>query len=247
MKKLILSLIAVAVGTLSSFAQSDLVATLSHGSSLSTFSGMDALAQAYAAAAEGDVITLSPGVFNAVNIEKAITVRGAGMQPMESNGYVVTQIIGAMTITVPDNASSVLSLEGINPLTGVNIYGNNLAPINVMKCRFEDNVEGYGISMNAVSCIFVTRLGATSIKGSNKYNTTLNCYNCVITNATAGGIRESYLAKKGFQTIFQGADGFPWKACERQKRFASSNLALSASKRLIFNRLQSQKHFFVRH
>ena len=38
---------------------------------------------------------------------------------------------------------------------------------------------------------------------------------------------------KGFQTIFQGADGFPWKACERQKRFASSNLALSASKRLI--------------
>lgn len=51
----------------------------------------------------------------------------------------------------------------------------------------------------------------------------------------------------GFQTIFQGADGFPWKACERQKRFASSNLALSASKRLIFNRLQSQKHFFVRH
>lgn len=33
---------------------------------------------------------------------------------------------------------------------------------------------------------------------------------------------------------------FPWKACERQKRFASSNLALSASKRLIFNRLQSQ-------
>ena len=49
---------------------------------------------------------------------------------------------------------------------------------------------------------------------------------------------------RGFQTIFQGADGFPWKACERQKRFASSNLALSASKRLIFNRLQSQKHFF---
>ena len=52
---------------------------------------------------------------------------------------------------------------------------------------------------------------------------------------------------KGFQTIFQGADGFPWKACERQKRFASSNFALSASERLIFNRLQSQKHFFVRH
>ena len=195
MKKIILSLIAVAVGTLSSFAQSDLVATLSHGSSLSTFSGMDALAQAYAAAAEGDVITLSPGVFNAVNIEKAITVRGAGMQPMESNGYVVTQIIGAMTITVPDNASSVLSFEGVNPLTEVNIYGNNLAPINVMKCRFENNVEGYGISMNAVSCIFVTRLGANNIKSSNKYNTTLNCYNCVITNATAGGIRESYLAK----------------------------------------------------
>ena len=33
---------------------------------------------------------------------------------------------------------------------------------------------------------------------------------------------------KGFQTIFQGADGFPWKACDRQNWFASSNLALSA-------------------
>ena len=39
---------------------------------------------------------------------------------------------------------------------------------------------------------------------------------------------------KGFQTIFQGADGFPWKACDRQNWFASSNLALSAKQRARF-------------
>ncbi len=35
---------------------------------------------------------------------------------------------------------------------------------------------------------------------------------------------------KGFQTIFQGADGFPWKACSRQNRLAGSNPVLSAGK-----------------
>ena len=58
MKKLFLSLIAVIVGTMGSYAQSDLIATLTHGSSLTTFPGATALSEAYTAAAEGDVITL---------------------------------------------------------------------------------------------------------------------------------------------------------------------------------------------
>lgn len=190
MKKLILSLIAVAVGTLSSFAQSDLVATLSHGSSLSTFSGMDALAQAYAAAAEGDVITLSPGVFNAVNIEKAITVRGAGMQPMESNGYVATQLANNVTINVPSGNSSTLTIEGLQFLGSLGVYGDNLATVLFQKSRFDKAVTGFGVNLQALSCIFAQSLTASyriNDYSSDFRNTTIKCMNSVIKNATAYG------------------------------------------------------------
>ncbi len=200
MKKIILSLIAVAVGTLSSFAQSDLVATLSHGSSLSTFSGIDALAQAYEAAVEGDVITLSPGVFNAVNIEKAITVRGAGMQPMESNGYVATQLSGQMVVKVPSNTFSILTLEGVQVLGASNIMGSSLAPVHFIGVRFEDEVAAAGVSANATSCIFGKRLWSKSYIslsgiGSSSGSTTLNCFNCVMAILSSDGLSNSIVAK----------------------------------------------------
>lgn len=188
MKKLFLSLIAVAVGTLSCFAQDDLVATLSHGSTLSTFTGVDALSQAYTAAEEGDIITLSPGVFNVVNIEKAITVRGAGMQQMESNGYVATQLSGNMSINVPSNTSSTLTIEGVQFLGTVYITGTDLAPIKVLKSRFQNYVTGFGVSMNAHSCVFANNLNASNNSSSSTYkNTTLNCNNCVIVKAQSSG------------------------------------------------------------
>lgn len=182
MKKMFLMLIAVTVGTLSGFAQSDLVATLSHGSNLSTYYGADALSEAYTAAAEGDVITLSPGTFNAVNIEKAITVRGAGMQPMEGNGYVPTQIGGGFNITVPSSSSSVLTLEGIQCLEGVQINGENLAPINIFKSSF-DYLRGDGVNMNATSCKFGYLYSSLDIGG----NTILNCQNCIIVDTYSQG------------------------------------------------------------
>lgn len=186
MKKLFLSLIVLAIGTMGSYAQDELVATLSHGSSLSTFIGADAFTEAYEAAVEGDVITLSPGVFNVCAIEKAITIRGAGMKPMESNGYVSTQLADDLTVNVPSDATSVLTIEGIQALGYVKFYGNNQAPVKVLKCRFEALVTGFGISMNAYSCIFAKGLFASYY---NYYyqSTTLNCMNCVIVKAQSHG------------------------------------------------------------
>lgn len=196
MKKLFLSLIAVIVGTMGSYAQSDLVATLTHGSSLTTFTGATALSEAYTAAAEGDVITLSPGVFNAVDIEKAITVRGAGMVGLESNGYVSTQITGEMTINVPSSSSSVLTIEGIHALGTVSMNGDNLAPINLIKCRFEGTVTGFGVNMNAISCIFASRLDAVNRNVWSDYkNTTFSCTNCVLINAHSAESAGSRVAK----------------------------------------------------
>ena len=193
MKKLFLLLIAAAVGTMSCFAQEDFVATLSHGTELSTFTGEDGLAQAYEAAVDGDVITLSPGVFVATDINKCITLRGAGCKPMLSNGYVPTQVIGTLNITVPAEFSSAPTLEGFEALGGVYLSrsGEKIAPVNFLKCRFNSDVYGRGVSLNATSCIFASSLYASYYNNSNYLNTTLNCYNCIIKYAYSDGLYTS--------------------------------------------------------
>ena len=196
MKRTILFLAAFVCCSLGVFAQTDLVATLSHGSKLTTYHGADGLSKAYDAAEAGDVITLSPGVFNAVNIEKAITVRGAGMMPLESNGYVSTNLSGDFTINAPTSSSSVPTLEGLLVLNNVNVNGESLAPVNLMKCRFQGGVTGLGIYMNATYCVFASRLYA-KVQGTEIYsyrNTTLNCINCVINDAKCDG---SYISSVG--------------------------------------------------
>lgn len=111
MKRLI-SLVAVLACMAVGYAQSALVATLNHGEAVSVFYGASALAEAYNAATHGDVITLSNGTFNSVDIAKNITVRGAGM---DETGP-CTRINGNFNLYgVPDSvdATGHLTLEGV--------------------------------------------------------------------------------------------------------------------------------------
>lgn len=111
MKRLI-SLVAVLACMAVGYAQSALVATLNHGEAVSVFYGASALAEAYNAATHGDVITLSNGTFNSVDIAKNITVRGAGM---DETGP-CTRINGNFNLYgVPDSvdATGHLTLEGL--------------------------------------------------------------------------------------------------------------------------------------
>lgn len=75
MKKSIILAIAL-VMSVATFAQQ--LATLNHNDSITVYYGMNALQQAHASAVNGDIITLSSGIFNSVNITKAVTIRGAG-------------------------------------------------------------------------------------------------------------------------------------------------------------------------
>ena len=55
------------------------LATLKHNDSISAYYGQNAFVEAYNAAANGDIITLSDGIFNAPStVQKGITVRGNG-------------------------------------------------------------------------------------------------------------------------------------------------------------------------
>lgn len=195
---MILSLIVAVAGTLSCFAQDDLVATLNHGSSLTTYMGEDALAQAYNAAVDGDVITLSPGVFVGVDMKKTITVRGAGFKPMASNGYVSTQITGSMNIEIPSDGTSTFQMEGIDFLHNLNICSDKKLPVILSKSKFRGEVRGHGINMKATHCVFnylgVDRFGYYN--GSTIYrSTTLTCQSCVIASASSSGLDDSKVNK----------------------------------------------------
>lgn len=155
MKRLI-SLVAVLACMAVGYAQSALVATLNHGEAVSVFYGASALAEAYNAATHGDVITLSNGTFNSVNIAKNITVRGAGM---DETGP-CTRINGNFYLYgVPDSvdATGHLTLEGlyhdgnIYYTTKDSTYTSPIKNAHFVKCRLRYITQnGKGVLRNAL-------------------------------------------------------------------------------------------------
>lgn len=112
MKKIFLVLAMISASIVVN-AQDTRVATLTHGSSVTAFYGQSAFVNAHEAATEGDIITLSSGVFSAPTIEKAVTIRGVGMKADEANGIKPTVITGSMYIQLPESATKQLSIEGL--------------------------------------------------------------------------------------------------------------------------------------
>ena len=70
---------------MAALGQTDVVtATLQHGNELTVFKMANALNEAINAAVDGDVITLSEGMFNAFTIDgKSLTIYGAGFEDDE--------------------------------------------------------------------------------------------------------------------------------------------------------------------
>ena len=192
MKKLFLSLIAAAIGTLGMYAQTNLVATLSHGSNIQEFYGPSALSEAYTAAENGDVITLSPGTFNSITLEKAITVRGSGMCETEDGAVEPTYLIGGSTINVPSETANFLTLENLQFNSVLNIYGDNLSAATFAKCYFAKNVYCLGCNALFMSCFFSSPLfsNAYEIIGSAsviRKNTVVTCRNSVVKGISCHG------------------------------------------------------------
>lgn len=138
MKKTLLRLMMLfvaAVLTNNVFAQGSLLATLNHEGTISTFYGAQAWKNAHDAAANGDVITLSSGAFVAVDITKAITVRGAGMGIDSTAVSEPTVITGNFNINIAEPGSNRLTLEGIYSNHTIT-YTNVVNPL-FLKCRLK--------------------------------------------------------------------------------------------------------------
>jgi len=102
-------------------------ATLSHEGTVKCFYGKEALVNAVAEAENGDNITLSSGLFSGTTIDKAITVKGAGMSPDTINNITPTTISSALTINTSD-----VTVEGT--YIAANLTLNHFNNIKIISC-----------------------------------------------------------------------------------------------------------------
>lgn len=153
MKRFVLSLFALVCVTMS-FAQSSLLATLSHDGNIKTFYGAKALIEAHSTAENGDVITLSSGSFIATNIEKALTIRGAGMEVDSINGTLPTILTGDFEINIPDTVSERLTLEGVYSNHTIRYSGTLNLPM-FLKCRIKEINTYYNSNNCIVNASFI--------------------------------------------------------------------------------------------
>ena len=126
MKKnlLMLAVVVLTALTMNAELSQSVVATLTHGTTVTTYTGGNALKMAHNAAVEGDAIVLSPGTFNAVDITKAITLRGAG----------------ATDLSLPDQQITSAGTTYITGNMNVNITSTT-GTLIIENCRFSGRVE----------------------------------------------------------------------------------------------------------
>lgn len=201
MKKVLLSLVAITLATIS-YAQSTQVATLNHGGAISTFYGPEALVDAvsHASSSGGDVITLSSGLFTAAQINKAVTIRGAGMEMDATTGIAPTIINQDFKLRHDYSTGYRLTIEGVR-FNGVITTTTGIPSPTFIKCKFKaiTTSDSYYHSMpnaNFIHCIITDSIFAARESSFSFHNCFVNkmvggssrvCNfeNCIIGNMTA--------------------------------------------------------------
>lgn len=182
MKKFLVAFLSVLFGVFeTSYAQSTLLASLNHNGEITVFYGATALREAHAAATHGDVISLSSGSFLSVDIEKAVTIRGAGMELDSVRNIEPTIITKDFKITIPDGVQQRLVLEGIYSDFTIRNEGVLISP-QFMKCRFNYLNDGAQSNKCMKDAQFIHCRIAGNFSSHGYFTATF--VNCVISAAT---------------------------------------------------------------
>lgn len=150
MKRIILAAIALlGAATVSAQITEVVTATLQQPDGSSTiYYTRTAFKQAYEAALEGAVITLSSGDFDAPDrILKKLKVYGQGYLPDNENNVPATRVVGFLRISsnnASDEPTSDVYLEGIRVTSSINLSEAGTKNVMIVKCR-ADNIHLYGI------------------------------------------------------------------------------------------------------
>lgn len=191
MKKLLLTFVALVCATVS-YAQQQLVATLTHGDEITMFYGTYAYRDAMNAAVDGDVINLSGGNFQACTINKAVSIRGAGV-----NAEYPTYILGDCEINIPIYCTGHLTMEGLRfsstlklkgPLENAYFFKNLFSSVEVRTNSYISNAMFVNSQINKyymygsptpVSCQFMNSL-VKEVYVTDNSNLSANFINCVV-------------------------------------------------------------------
>ena len=188
-------------------------ATLVHNDTLSSFTGVDALSEAMAAAADGDVITLSSGTFNGCTISKAITIRGAGMEADEQGRQTI--ISGTITVNNPKEDMAIEGLFISNKLDfstlGINIYLNKCIINSVdLKKNSYGGTRGFIITNCKIKTMNQTRSGTIDLNTYNSYYESVQGQeryrfdNCIVKDVLSSAV----LTGNFYNCIYMGSKPF---------------------------------------
>lgn len=181
----LMAVVAMAVCSVSAFAQNTLVATLTHGDEISMFYGTNALQQACSAATHGDVINLSGGKFQSTKITKAVAVRGTGIHDANP-----TCIVNDFDVEIPANVTEKLSFEGCRITNTITIKGtlsnayflkNSLAGVSVFSSNGKMdngmfvNCDVYRMSLYGQSTAQIINSYVEQFSNSGKLASFVNC------------------------------------------------------------------------
>ena len=171
MKKLLVTLVALVCAVVGYAQQSTLVATLTHGETITSYYGTFAFQNAVAAAVDGDVITLSSGAFNATDIKKAITVRGAGM-----DGDNPTIISGYFQVHKPES-EQFLTFEGIKFDSEFSLGNSGI--VYIVKANFNKcDIKYFNVGYDATAISTITNCIVRG--GRIRYDEKVTMINCLI-------------------------------------------------------------------
>lgn len=185
MRKILFLILAVCLSMTVSAQM--VMATLDHNDTITVFYNHLALKNAYNAAVEGDIITLSEGEFDGdFDFTKSnITLRGAGMLEDTVVGTTTTKILQRITFK---NGVSNCTIEGIHLDNEFRIEASS--NFTVRRCRLNtvkkdggDTASGH----NFYSCV-IHRLDLYGNNADDACWINSNFFNCIIAcNADAGG------------------------------------------------------------
>lgn len=183
----------VALGVM---AQTTLVATLTHGEVTTEYYGENAFVAAVGASVDGDLITLSEGLFTGPTINKSLNIRGNGV-----GSTVITSKVTLDKSTDEDEANHWLNIEGITFNTEIRIKEPSSKELNVLKdlcmtrCdikNFDFNdyyANGYYTSTlkncSFINCRITNGIGLHNVDEVSFINSIVKGYN--FSNSSYGG------------------------------------------------------------
>lgn len=165
-------------------------ATLSHEGTVKCFYGQQAFVNAVAESADGDKITLSSGLFTSTTIDKAITVKGAGMSADTINGIEPTVISSDFSIRKEN-----VILEGLYMSGDLTLYHYN--NIKIINCTIEGNIKNNNSSKKGVVNKYFIGCKLLNINNGNGLSVfcdSINLYvnNCYINKLCNSGVNHYY-------------------------------------------------------